>query len=224
MKKLILAIALTMIASLAFGAVVDKNGTDVQIKPAQAPAQESSRDDWLYNTGGSEGFIPDSQGSFDGWGEWFITTVHNNTGEDLYLTELGFPCSGPTTGEFGWLVWTAVGGPVAPAGPANTANFYGAFSPVEPDPAVNPVVYTFVDISEENIVIPDGQYFCFGYDNTGLGGQTTANGVETWAWYGGMWDPDSGWGRTAIMQVKANFDGPVAEEDVTFGQVKSLFR
>ncbi len=224
MKKLSLVLILCLIASSSFGAIIDKNGTDVPTKPATAQAGESSRDDWVYNTGGSEGFIPTTQGSSDGWGEWFITTVMNDTGEDLYLSELGFPCSGPTTGEFGWVVWLDMGGIVPPSGPASTAHFYGSFSPVEPDPEVNPEVYTFIDITEANIVVPNGVAFCFGYDNTGLGGQTDANGVETWAWYLDEWDPDSGWGRTAILQVKGNFDGPVATQDVSFDQIKSLFR
>ncbi len=224
MKKLSLVLIICLIAASSFGAIIDKNGTDVPTKPAVAQAADSAKDDWVYNTGGSEDFIPTSQGSFDGWGEWFITTVMNDSGEDLYLTELGFPCSGPATGEFGWVVWIDMGGLVPPAGPASTAHYYGAFSPIEPDPAVDPLVYTYIDISTENIVVPAGTTFCFGYDNTGLGGQTDANGVETWSWYTEIWDSDSAWGRTDILQVKANFDGPVATQNVSFDQVKSLFR
>ncbi len=224
MKKLSIVLVLCLAASSVFGAVIDKNGSDVQIKTATFQASESSRDDWVYNTGGSEDFVPTAQGSSDGWGEWFITTVMNDTGEDLYLTELGFPCSGPATGEFGWVVWLDLGGLVPPAGPAATADFYGTFSPVEPDPSVEPRVYTYVDISMTNIVVPNGVSFCFGYDNTGLGGQTEFNGVETWAWYTDMWDPDSSWGRTDILQVKADFEGTVSDQSVSFDQVKSLFR
>jgi len=224
MKKLSIALVLCLIASSVFAAVIDKNGSDVTIKTATFQASESSRDDWVYNTGGSEGFIPTSQGTADGWGEWFITTVTNDTGEDLYLSELGFPCSGPTTGDFGWVVWLDLGGLVPPAGPADTAHFYGSFSPVEPDPNVDPLVYTYIDISASNIVVPNGVSFCFGYDNTGLGGQTDFNGVETWAWYTDVWDPDSSWARTAILQVRANFEGPVAAQNVSFDQIKSLFR
>jgi hypothetical protein len=77
-------------------------------------------------------------------------------------------------------------------------------------------------VSAAGIVIPDGTYFCFGYDNTGTGGQTTFNGVDTWAWYNAYWDPDQDWGRTAILQVKANYFGtPVSE--TTWGAIKSLF-
>ena len=224
MKKLFIILSICLIASIASGAVVDKIGTDVPTKPATIQGSESSRDDWVYNTGGSEDFVPTLQGSGDGWGEWFITTVMNDTGGDLYLTELGFPCSGPATEEYGWVVWVGLGGMVAPAGDAYTADFYGSFTPVEPDPNVDPRAYTYIDISDVNIVIPAGTYFCFGYDNTGLGGQTEANGVETYAWYQGAWDPDSGWGRTAILQVKANFEGSVATHGATWSQVKTLYR
>ncbi len=224
MKKLTIALVLCFIASSALGAIIDKDGADVQIKTAIAQASESSRDDWVYNTGGVEGFVPTVQGSASGWGEWFITTVMNDTGEDLYLSELGFPCSGPATEPFGWLVWVGINGMNAPAGNAYTADFYGEFAPVEPNPEVDPLVYTFIDISEEFIVVPNGAYFSFGYDNTGLGGQTDFNGVDTWAWYGEAWDPDVNWGRTAILQVKGNFEGPVATESVSLGEIRALYR
>lgn len=30
------------------------------------------------------------------------------------------------------------------------------------------------------------------------------NGIDTFAWYGGRWDPDQDWNRTTVMQFKAN--------------------
>ena len=80
-----------------------------------------------------------------------------------------------------------------------------------------------MDVSGRALLIEPGAYFCFGYDNTGMGGQTAFNGVDTWAWYGGMWDPDQSWGRTAILQVKANhFSTPVAKS--TWGAIKALYQ
>jgi len=224
MKSLTFLFVLCLTASLAFGAVIDKKGTDVSIIPTHLQGSPATRADWVFNTGGAEDTVPTLRGTATGWGEWFITTVLNDTGEDLYLTEFGFPCSGPATEEFGWLVWVGVGGMNAPAGDAYSADFHGSFTPVEPDPGVDPFVYTYVDIADQNIVIPDGVYFAFGYDNTGLGGQVNANGNETWAWYNDMWDPDSGWNRTAVLQVKADFNGPVATESGSWSLVKSLYR
>ena len=113
---------------------------------------------------------------------------------------------GPATGAYGWLVWTNVGGLNAPAGDATTADYYGSFTPVDPNPKTfPPTTYTYIDISAQNIVIPAGNYFCIGYDVTGNGGQTSFNGVDTWAWYGSVWDPDQGWSRTAILQVTADY-------------------
>jgi hypothetical protein len=117
-----------------------------------------------------------------------------------------------------------MGGYVSPGGNAYSAEYYGSFTPVDSNPTTfPPTTYTYIDVSTESIVIADGTYFCFGYDNTGNGGQTTFNGVMTWAWYGGWWDPDEGWGRTAILQVKANYFGTPVEES-TWGAIKSFFR
>jgi hypothetical protein len=200
--------------------------TGAYTEPKKGPGSEPSgiRYDWWYNTGGVLDFVPDLGGSHDGWGEWFITTVYNDSGDDLILVEFGFPCGGPPTETYGWIVWLDMGGYVPPGGNAYTAEYYGPFTPVDPDPeTLPPTTYTYVDVSSEMIVVPAGTYFCFGYDNTGMGGQTSYNGVQTWAWYSGYWDPDVGWGRTAILQVKANFYGTAVDES-TWGAIKGLFR
>lgn len=202
-----------------------KDGTPTNNQAPGAPGTESTyRADFEYNTGGAIDFVPTTGGSSTGWGEWFITTVYNDTGQDLVLTELGFPCSGPATSDYGWLVWLNMPGLVAPVGDATTADYFGPFTPVDPDPGTfPPTVYTYVDVSGAGIVVPAGTYFCFGYDNTGTGGQTAFNGVETWAWYGDLWDPDINYGRTAILQVKAMYGG-VPTENSSWGQVKALHR
>ena len=179
-------------------------------------------EDFEYNSGGAIDIVPTTGGSSDGWGEWFITTVENDTGYDLLLTEFGFPCSGPPTGAYGWIVWTDMGGLVAPSGDATTADFYDEFTPDDPDPETFPPTdYTYIDVSAASIIIPAGNFFCYGYDNTGNGGQVAYNGVETWSWYGGMWDPDPAWSRTAVLQVMANFEG--ALDQSTWGSIKNSF-
>jgi hypothetical protein len=221
---------LIVVAALAFAApalayTVSKDGTPADVTlPAQQGPASPVRADFEYNTGGSINFVPDLGGSATGWAEWFVTTVHNTTGQQLRLVELGFPCCGPATGTYGWIVWKSVGGIVPPAGPASTAEHYGQFTPVDPNPATfPPTVYTYIDVYAQNIVIPVGAYFCFGYDVTGNGGQTYYNGVMTWGWYNGAWDPDQPWGRTAILQVKANYvTSPV--EETTWGAIKGLFQ
>ncbi len=201
-----------------------KDGSPVIVNPGDDSAPSYIRTDYEYNTGGTIDFVPTTGGSHDGWGEWFVTTVYNNTGYDITLVELGFPCCGPPTEEFGWLVWTNVGGIVPPSGNAYTADYYGPFTPVDPNPETfPPTVYTYIDISAEGILFEDGTYLCFGYDNTGNGGQTDFNGVDTWAWYNNMWDPDQSWGRTAILQIKGNY-GVTPADETSWGAVKSLFR
>ena len=56
-------------------------------------------------------------------------------------------------------------------------------------------------------MIPAGQVFWFGYTNPGLSGQIDYNGVDTFGWFQGSWDGDGPWGRTTVMQFKANGPG-----------------
>jgi|GEM_PF-605890 len=168
--------------------------------------------------------VPTTGGSHDGWGEWFVTAFENDTGEDVQLQIMGFPCCG--TGDSdpndGWLVWTDVGGMNAPSGAADTRDFGGQYTPVDQaDDTFPPVTYTYVDITSENIVIPAGNFFAIGYDVIGNGGQIDVNGHETWGWYGGAWDADSGYSRTALIQVTGTTSGSTIEE-VTWGQIKEL--
>jgi len=224
-KLLIAVVVLALVVSPALAEMTAcKDGTPAKWRPAPPNEPSGVRYDYAYNTGGTLDFVPDLGGSADGWGEWFITTVLNDTGNDLILLEFGFPCGGPATGAYGWVVWTDMGGLIPPGGGATTADYFGAFTPFDPDPTVfPPTTYTYVDVSAEYIIIPDGTYFCFGFDNTGHGGQTYFNGVDTWAWYEGFWDPDQDWGRTAILQVKANYYGTPVEE-TTWCAIKGLYR
>lgn len=219
MKKLILLAGLiALIASSAFAAegIVGKKGETATITDPVAISGGGMRDDFEYNTGGTIDFACDLGGSSDGWGTHFMAMVNNNTGQDLYLTELSFPCGG--TIPAGWFV--SVG---AMPGDYNT-DFMGSFTAADPTEPFPPTVYTYVDISEEGIVVPVGMDVYWGYINPGIGGQTYANGVTTWAWYLGAWDPDSDWGRTAILQIKASYDDPVAADSATMSSVKALYR
>ncbi len=206
MKKITLLVLVAMVAFAASPTLTSDAG---------------SKADYEFSTAGMDA-VPDLGGSYDGWGEWFLTAFHNNSGEDVQLLVMGFPCCGPATdGTDGWLVWTDVGGLNAPAGDASTRDYGGGFTPVDSAPdTFPPTTYTYVDITSENIVIPDGNYFVIGYDVTGNGGQISANGVDTWSWYEGAWDPDAGWGRTAVMQVTGVTDSSAVEE-VTWGQIKN---
>ena len=87
---------------------------------------------------------------------------------------------------------------------------------------VPPRTYTYVDISDHGIVVPDGACYCFGYDVTGLGGQVEFSGVETWSWYSGYWDLDAGWGRTALLQIRADF-APTATFGSSWSGIQSLY-
>jgi hypothetical protein len=80
-------------------------------------------------------------------------------------------------------------------------------------------------VASANVCIPSGNWWTFGYNVTGNGGQISYNGVDTYGWYGGVWDPDPNYGRTAVLQVKADFDcGGVTVRDSSWGKIKALYQ
>lgn len=180
-------------------------------------------EDWEYNTGGSIGFIATQVGS-TGWAEWFVVTVENNTGHDVLMKEFGFPCAGDATDTLGWILYSNVGGANPPAGTPADCDWHGPFTPVE-GPGGDPTVYTYVDVSGEGIIIPDGTYFSFGYQNTGFGGMTPFNGTATWSWFDGgtgyFWNPDANYSRTAVLQFMADYTD--ALQSATWGEIKTIF-
>jgi hypothetical protein len=228
MKAFLFCFALAaIVVTPAFAFTASKDGTPVQLEPGTIAPPSPVRSDFEYSTCGTIDCIATTGGSGTGWGEWFIVTIQNSTGNDLWLKEFGFPCCGPATGACGWVVWTNTGGDHAPfTGDGCTAEFMGAFTPVDPNPSTfPPTTYTYLDVSAEGICIPAGNWWTFGYDVTGNGGQVSYNGVNTYAWYGGVWDPDAGWGRTAILQVKADFGcGVTPATETLWGAIKSLYR
>ncbi len=177
-------------------------------------------EDFEYNTGGVIDYVADLSGSSAGWGEWFITSVFNDTGHDLLLIEFGFPCCGTTTGEFGWVVWGDMPDTGPPSGVPESSDYHGSFTPVEGSGG-DPSVYTYVNVSDQTIIIQDNTQFVFGYQNTDLGGQTPFNGIETWSWHSSVWASDEDLYRTAVLQVKANYDE--ALDQTTWGQIKNMF-
>ncbi len=223
MKKLLLLGLMVAIAMPAFGATANKTGEPIEMTPPAQNNPSPLRSDFEYSTCGQMDCIPDLGGSATGWAEWSITQVVNDTGHDLVLTEFGFPMCGPTTGAYGWLVWADQ--PSLP-GPASTADFFGAFTPICTDPTTfPPTVYTYVNVASQNIVIANGTSFWFGFDNTGMQGMTSYNGFDTYGWYAGAWDYDAPYGRTVIMQLKADyFGGGTPVETSTWGTIKSLYR
>lgn len=179
--------------------------------------------DFEYNTSGSIGMLPTYVGSNTGWAEYFIVPVHNTTGQDLLIQELRFPCCGPTTSTYGWVVWTDLASLVPPSGGPTSADYYGPFTPAIASGGVAGDIteYTIVDVSASNIVIPSGAYWCFGFDNTMLGGQIAYNGVITYGWYGGVWDPDDAWGRTDLLEFAADFETSLDQQ--TWAEIKTQF-
>ncbi len=223
MRKLLLLIVIALLAaSPAFADTASRDGTPVVVNPGTPNVASPTRAFFEYNTGGAIDYPPSTGGSATGWSEWAIAFVANSTYNDLGLTEISWPCSGPASGPYGWIVWTGTGETLP--GPAETAEYFGPYTPDDPDPSTFPPDdYTYVDISASNILFPAGDTICFGMDNTGMMGMTSYNGVETYGWYGGVWDSDSAYGRTTILQIKA--DLLLVPADVnSWGQVKELFQ
>ncbi len=219
MKRTMLCVGMfALLASAAFGAtgIVGKDGQAVEFGSGVVGPVSTLTADFEYNTGGTIDMAPTLAGSDTGWGSHFMGFVNNNTGQDLYVTELGFPCSGPSAS-----IWFLSVG----AMPADfNTQFSGPLTIADTGDTSPPTVYSYVDLSESGIVVPAGVDVYFGYLNPGLGGQVDYNGTDTWAWYFGAWDLDEPYGRTAIVQIKASFEEPVAIERESFGAIKALFR
>lgn len=224
MKKLLLVLALALlVAAPALADTASKDGSPVTPVPANPGHGSGTREIFEYNTAGQIDFVPDLGGSSTGWAEYFVTPIENTTGVELVVTELSWPCSGPASPTYGWVVWTGTGGntPGAPT----TAEFHGAMTPEDPDPtSFPPTTYTYVDVSASNVPFAADDIVFFGYDNTGMGGMTSYTGNDTYGWYGGIWDPDVNYGRTAVLQFKADVGGPIPTEDRSWGQVKALYQ
>jgi len=210
--------ALAAAPVLAAEGICGKHGETLPVIDNPIPPVNSGmRADVEYNTAGAIDAPATLGGSADGWGYYFITAWTNTTGQDVTLAEFGWPCGGP--GPVDWVVWITAGMPGAPG----TETFGGLWTPANPDGVTYPpTTYSYIDVSASAITIPAGATFYFGYENPGIGGQVSYNGVMTWAWYMGAWDADDAWGRTAVLQFKGNFGG-VATQSATFSQVKALF-
>ena len=210
MKRSMLIIVMVLAVSVANAGVVGKDGSALPDNPSpvgniESPLQAA----WEWSTAGSMDFVPTTGGSFDGWGSHFLATTANTSGQDMRILEFGFPCAGDIAGQ--WLVWLGATMPPDTSNP----DFSGAFTATDPDPLTfPPTVYTYVDVSGANVVVPAGETIWFAYVNPGVGGQIDFNGVDTWAWYAGAWDGDQAWGRTAVMQLKAD---PAAQPTPTPG-------
>jgi hypothetical protein len=98
----------------------------------------------------------------------------------------------------------------------------GTFYPAGLPDTSPPTVYSVIDISGEGLVLPIGQSMCWGYENAGLCGQISYNGVETVGWYVNYWDSDAPYGRTGLQQFKGDY-GIIANEESSLSQVKSLY-
>ena len=182
---------------------------------------------WEWNSGGTIDCVPTFGATWDGWGEWFITTIYNDTGYDIGISKFGFPCnygdgSGPNQ-DVWCALWYNVGGLHAPPGDYTSADEYFDFDPVDDGDTSPPIIYSYVDIADtEYITINENTYFCFGYKNPGLGGQIDYNGVVTWSWHNNRWGTDGKKGRTAILQFKGGYITGI--ESTSLGTIKASFK
>lgn len=225
MKKtaIVLAVLVLVVATSAFASdtvgISGKSGQTRVIAPSVNSSVPSEvRAAVEYNTAGAIDTPATHGGDRDGWGTEFITRWDNNTGQDLALLEFGWPCGGWWSNF--WYVWIQS---EIPADPYNL-EYYGSFvAAIEDDTVYPPNLYTYIDISAEEIILPAGATMYFGYGNPGMAGQVLDSGVTTFSWYNDTWEDDGDYGRTTILQFKAD-PVTVPTETETFGGVKALFR
>ncbi len=81
----------------------------------EAPACQAPADRQETNVGRID--TPSTAGaSLAIWGDYLATSVLNDTGKNLFMTEPEFPCGGPATTVVCWIVGTCDDSPVAPEG------------------------------------------------------------------------------------------------------------
>ncbi len=196
MKRYVFVVVILALTAVAVAGVVGKDGSTLPDNPPVINSKsEVGRAAFEWNSGGAVDTVPNLGGSSTGWGPYFIVMTTNTVGSDVFLSELGFPCGGPAGT---WMVWVGSAQPADSSAP----DYSGPFTPTDPSPdTFPPTTYTYVDVTASNVLIPAGSDFWFGYENPGIGGQVDFNGVVTYAWYGGAWDSDEPYGRTAVMQV-----------------------
>ena len=159
-----------------------------------------------YSTTGTMDTPATKGGDRDGWGTEFLTRWDNNTGSDVFIEELAWPCGG-WWAQF-WYVWIT---DIMPSDPY-TLEYYGSFvATSEDDTEWPPSLYTYIDVKSEGMVVPAGATMYFGYSNPGMAGQIAFNGVETFSWFDESWDMDGNFGRTAVMQFKGTFGASPVE-------------
>lgn len=199
--------------------ITGKHGQSVPLSPTSPTSSTSDVRALIeYNTAGEIDAPATNGGDYEGWGTHFLARWENNTETNISVIELGFPCGGFWSAF--WYVWISEELPGAPG----SQDYRGSFVAVsEDDTEYPPSQYTYIDVSDQEIIIPVGATMYFGYGNPGMGGQVLYSGVETWSWYDQSWDSDSTYNRTAVLQFKGEAE-TVGSESETLSGVKALYR
>ncbi len=228
LRKLVVALAVLAIAAPAFAFVASKDGS-VVIIPNSSPVDQplGDRADVEYNTGGAMFTPATTAGNASGWAYYTMNVYTNGAAQDIEFLELGFPTNensaDPIVMPVEWNIDLNNNDVYSVADPYTHAwDGVGTFTPTGVIDTSPPTVYSVVDVSAANLVLPAGASMVWGYENAGLCGQITFNGVETIGWYVSFWDSDEPYGRTGLQQFTADYL-TTATEEATLSQVKSLY-
>lgn len=222
MKTLTILLSLTLCLSSALAAdsIVGKNGETLSFEHRSTVSATSDvRADVEYNTTGTMDTPATLGGDVDFWGSDFVARWTNDTGADVTVIEFGWPTAGWWSQS--WRVWIT---DVMPEAPWSATDYSGSFVSVNEDPtAYPPNPYTYIDVADQDIVIPADGTMYFGYSSTGMAGQVSGTASPTWSWLDDVWDNDNDYDRTTILQFKGTL-GTVAIESQSFSNVKALYR
>ena len=228
LRKLVVALAVLAIAVPAFAFVASKDGSMVII-PNGSPVDQplGDRADVEFNTGGAMFTPATTAGSASGWAYYTMHVYTNTAAQDIKLLDVGFPTNQLSTEPIAmpveWNVDLNNNDVYSIVNPYTHAwDGVGTFTPTGVIDTSPPTVYTVVDIAAENLVLPAGATMVWGYENAGLCGQISSNGVETIGWYVNLWDSDLPYGRTGLQQFSADYL-TTATEEASLSQVKSLY-
>ncbi len=233
MKRLFTALSLAACAAMvvagpATAGVISRAevlpGSPADIVPPPLP--EGARD-IRFNTGG-EMFTPaTANGSASGWSYYILHEYVPTSSFWWNIETFGFPTnqysSDPIEMPVEWVADSWVGDIYAIDNPYSYPwPWRGDFYPAGDPDTSPPDTYTIVNVLGLGVYVAWDQTFVWGYENAGLCGQVSYNGVETIGWYVSYWDSDAPYGRTALMQFTAiGVWSPIEQRSLS--AIKSLY-
>jgi hypothetical protein len=234
MKRFHMFVALAVCAMGVIGRTAPANVVNrAEVTPVPPPdllqSEATPFPNLYFNTGGAAFTPPTIGGSASGWAYYVVHEYHCSDDHNWYVFTFDFPTNEYSTDPIAipveWVADCNVGSIEAILSPySHDWQWRGTFYPAGAPDTSPPDTYTRVWPLDSGAVIyfgPQHPTMVWGYENAGLCGMISYNGVETVGWYVNYWDSDAPYGRTALLQFIADYSTPT--ESRSMSAIKSLY-